>query len=81
MPRSSARASAVLLILGALAAALLAGCGGSSSSATGSSGKLGVVAAEDFWGSIAEQLGGDKVEGDEHHHQPGRRPARLRTDE
>lgn len=62
MPRSSARASAALLILAALAAALLAGCGGSSSSATSSSGKLNVVAAEDFWGSIAEQLGGDQVE-------------------
>jgi zinc/manganese transport system substrate-binding protein len=62
MPRSSARASVALLILAALAAALLAGCGGSSPSATSSSGKLNVVAAEDFWGSIAEQLGGDKVE-------------------
>jgi zinc/manganese transport system substrate-binding protein len=62
MPRSSARASAALFIVAALAAALLAGCGGSSSSATSSSGKLNVVAAEDFWGSIAEQLGGDQVE-------------------
>jgi zinc/manganese transport system substrate-binding protein len=62
MPRSRARASAALLILAALAAALFAGCGGSSSSATSSSGKLNVVAAEDFWGSIAEQLGGEKVE-------------------
>lgn len=63
MPRSRARASAVLLlIVAALAMALLAGCGGSSSSATSSSGKLSVVAAEDFWGSIAEQLGGEKVE-------------------
>ena len=61
MFRSRARASAVFLILAALAAALLAGCGGSSSSATSSSGKLNVVAAEDFWGSIAEQLGGEKV--------------------
>lgn len=62
MPRSSARASVALLISAALAAALLAGCGGSGSSATSSSGKLNVVAAEDFWGSIAEQLGGEKVE-------------------
>jgi zinc/manganese transport system substrate-binding protein len=62
MPRSSARAFAALLILAALAAALPAGCGGSGSSATSSSGKLNVVAAEDFWGSIAEQLGGDQVE-------------------
>ncbi|HEY0318824.1 MAG TPA: zinc ABC transporter substrate-binding protein [Solirubrobacterales bacterium] len=42
--------------------ALPAGCGGSGSSATSSSGRLNVVAAEDFWGSIAEQLGGDQVE-------------------
>lgn len=62
MPRSSARTSAALLILSALVAALLAGCGGSNSSSTGSSGKLNVVAAEDFWGSIAAQLGGDQVE-------------------
>jgi len=62
MPQSSARASAALLILAALGAVLLAGCGGSSSSATSSSGRLNVVAAEDFWGSIAEQLGGDRVE-------------------
>jgi len=62
MPRSSTRASAAVLILAALAAALLAGCGASTSSATDSSGKLNVVAAEDFWGSIAQQLGGDRVE-------------------
>jgi zinc/manganese transport system substrate-binding protein len=62
MPRASVRASAVLFILAALAPMLLAGCGGAGSSATSSSGKLDVVAAEDFWGSIAEQLGGDRVE-------------------
>ncbi len=61
MPRSSARAFASLLIVAALGAPLLAGCGGSSSSSS-SSGKLNVVAAEDFWGSIAEQLGGDRVQ-------------------
>jgi zinc/manganese transport system substrate-binding protein len=37
--------------------ALLAGCSTSPSKAT-SSGKVTVVAAEDFWGSIAKQLGG-----------------------
>jgi zinc/manganese transport system substrate-binding protein len=62
MPRSSASASAALLLVAALAAALLGGCGGAGSSATSASGKLNVVAAEDFWGSIAEQLGGDRVE-------------------
>ena len=62
MPRTSARASAALFVVAGLAVALLAGCGGSGSSATSSSGRLNVVAAEDFWGSIAEQLGGDRVE-------------------
>jgi zinc/manganese transport system substrate-binding protein len=48
------------LLAVAICAAALAGCGGSgSSAATGS--KLNVVAAEDFWGSIAEQVGGDRV--------------------
>jgi zinc/manganese transport system substrate-binding protein len=43
-------------------ALLLAGCGGSAGSSTGSSaGKLQVAAAENFWGSIATQLGGSKV--------------------
>jgi zinc/manganese transport system substrate-binding protein len=38
------------------------GCGGSAGSSTGSSaGKLQVVAAENFWGSIASQLGGTRV--------------------
>jgi len=44
-------------------ASLLAACGGGSvgSAAGSSSGKLQVVAAENFWGSIAAQLGGSKV--------------------
>jgi zinc/manganese transport system substrate-binding protein len=42
----------VLLVLG--------GCGGAGSAAA-TGGKLNVVAAEDFWGSIAEQVGGDRV--------------------
>ncbi|HEY2141073.1 MAG TPA: zinc ABC transporter substrate-binding protein [Solirubrobacteraceae bacterium] len=43
-------------------AVLIAGCGGSGPSATGSSsGKLQLAAAENFWGSIAAQLGGEKV--------------------
>jgi zinc/manganese transport system substrate-binding protein len=41
---------------------LLAGCAGSTASpAVSSPGKLPVVAAENFWGSIASQLGGSKV--------------------
>jgi zinc/manganese transport system substrate-binding protein len=62
MPGPSARAFAAPLLLAALLAALLAGCGGTGSSSSGSSGKLNVVAVEDFWGSIAAQLGGDRVE-------------------
>jgi len=41
---------------------LVAGCGAATGSqASGPSGRLDVVAAENFWGSIASQLGGDKV--------------------
>jgi zinc/manganese transport system substrate-binding protein len=41
---------------------LLAGCAGSTvSPAASAAGKLQVVAAENFWGSIASQLGGSKV--------------------
>lgn len=43
-------------------AALLAGCGGTGPASSSSAGKLNVVAAEDFWGSIAAQLGGDRVQ-------------------
>jgi zinc/manganese transport system substrate-binding protein len=42
----------------ALLCLALAGCG---ASAHGSGGKLRVVAAENFWGSIAAQLGGSRV--------------------
>ena len=42
---------------------LLTACGGGSAGSAGgsSSGQLQVVAAENFWGSIAAQLGGSKV--------------------
>jgi zinc/manganese transport system substrate-binding protein len=47
----------VVALLGALA-----GCGSSAGpGGDGSSGRLQVVAAENFWGSIARQLGGSKV--------------------
>ncbi len=49
---------ALLLAGGAL---LLAGCGQGEGTGAGSAGKLQVVAAENFWGSIAAQLGGDRV--------------------
>ena len=44
-------------------AVLISGCGGAAAGSAGgsSSGKLQVVAAENFWGSIASQLGGSKV--------------------
>jgi zinc/manganese transport system substrate-binding protein len=49
-------------LVGVGACALLAGCGGAASPSGGSSGgKLQVAAAENFWGSIAAQLGGTKV--------------------
>jgi zinc/manganese transport system substrate-binding protein len=43
-------------------AALAAGCGSAGSSgSSGGGGRLEVVAAENFWGSLASQLGGDRV--------------------
>lgn len=64
MPMPRSWLIVLALTLTALLAIAIAGCGGSGSDPTsgGSRGKLRVVAAEDFWGSIAEQLGGDKVE-------------------
>jgi zinc/manganese transport system substrate-binding protein len=51
-----------VLIAGVGAVGLTAGCGGAASSSSGpAGGKLEVVAAENFWGSIAAQLGGSKV--------------------
>jgi zinc/manganese transport system substrate-binding protein len=49
----------VVLASGALIGLLVAGCGGGGPA---DSGRLSVVAAEDFWGSIASQLGGNRVE-------------------
>jgi zinc/manganese transport system substrate-binding protein len=50
-----------LLAAGLLIA--LAGCGSAGEGTpAGGSGKLQVVAAENFWGSIAAQLGGDRVQ-------------------
>src|SRR4029077_7743366 len=50
--------AAVFIVVVALLA--LTGCGGAGSTAAGE-GRLNVVAAEDFWGSIAAQVGGDRV--------------------
>ena len=75
-------------------AASLAGCDSSGSGGvaagegggSGGGGKLRVVAAENFWGSIAAQLGGDRVEvtsiivnpdTDPHSYEPTARDART----
>jgi zinc/manganese transport system substrate-binding protein len=47
--------------LSCAAASTLSGCGGTSQTPAARDGKLRVVAAENFWGSIAAQLGGAKV--------------------
>jgi zinc/manganese transport system substrate-binding protein len=54
----AAPVAAVALLAVALLA--LAGCGGGGATAE-AGGKVNVVAAEDFWGSIAEGVGGDRV--------------------
>jgi zinc/manganese transport system substrate-binding protein len=50
---------AAIFAVGAIA---LAGCGSAEPNEESSSGALRVVAAENFWGSIAAQLGGSDVE-------------------
>src|SRR3954452_17460532 len=54
-----ARPVAAVAVL-AVALLALAGCGGGGATAE-AGGKVNVVAAEDFWGSIAEGVGGDRV--------------------
>jgi zinc/manganese transport system substrate-binding protein len=49
-----------VFLAAAAASILVAGCGQGSSA--DSSGRIRVVAAENFWGSIAEQLGGNRVD-------------------
>lgn len=57
--------AAILAVCACVSAAALAialgGCGSAEPSEESASGKLDVVAAENFWGSIASQLGGEKV--------------------
>src|SRR6516165_10287970 len=57
LSRIAARTAALLAGAG-LAAALLSGCGGISAASTGG---VSVVAAENFWGSIASQIAGDRA--------------------
>ncbi len=54
------RAAPLLALLAVPLALLVSGCGGAGATAA-DGGRLNVVAAEDFWGSLAAQLGGDKV--------------------
>jgi zinc/manganese transport system substrate-binding protein len=85
MPPPRSRLAAPLVA--ALLVLLVSGCGaGSGSSSAGSGGKLNVVAAEDFWGSIAAQLGGDRVQvtsivtnpaSDPHDYEPSSEDART----
>ena len=74
-------------LITAVLATLAAGCSTASSGVLpgaqpGGSGHpvIRVVAAENFWGSLAAQLGGDHVQVHQHHRQSRRRPARLRAD-
>jgi zinc/manganese transport system substrate-binding protein len=82
----------VLLLAGVVV--VLAGCGGTQPeglgqgevTAAGSGGRIQVVAAENFWGSIAAQLGGERVQvrsiivnpgTDPHSYEPTARDART----
>jgi zinc/manganese transport system substrate-binding protein len=60
LPQMRLRTILVVVLIGA-ALLLGSGCGGTSQGQAASRGKLRVVAAENFWGSIASQLGGSKV--------------------
>jgi zinc/manganese transport system substrate-binding protein len=59
------------LLLSMLLCVAAAGCGGSGNAAGG---RLHVVAAENFWGSIAAQLGGDRVQVTSVVHNPATDP-------
>src|SRR5262249_34826889 len=81
--RAAKRAAGMAGIL-AVAAALATGCAGSVGLA--SDARLKVVAAENFWGSIASQLGGARVDvqsivvnpsTDPHSYQPSAQDARV----
>ena len=73
-------AAALAAVVVATACEGVAATGGAAGAAVpaASSSKLQVVAAENFWGSIVEQLAGNESARDEHHHEPRHRPPRLR---
>jgi zinc/manganese transport system substrate-binding protein len=70
----SKRLLGLSLPLPLILATLVAGCGGGATSAASSSGRLEVVAAENFWGSLASQLGGDRVHVSSIIHSPATDP-------
>jgi zinc/manganese transport system substrate-binding protein len=79
-------AVAVLAIVAAMGTIPLTGCGSAEPGEESASGKLRVVAAESFWGSIAAQLGGAKVQArsiivnpatDPHSYEPSAEDART----
>src|SRR5262249_14875604 len=63
---AAARSHSGAAVLATMLAAATAGCGayaeGGSGSPAAAGGRLRVVAAENFWGSIASQLGGGKAD-------------------
>jgi zinc/manganese transport system substrate-binding protein len=59
--RSYRRGGVLVAIVSILAVTLSACAAGSTGASTASGGRISVVAAENFWGSIARQVGGDRV--------------------
>jgi zinc/manganese transport system substrate-binding protein len=55
------RSRCALALLGLISVATLAGCGAHAAVAPTASGRVTVVAAENFWGNIAQQIGGSRV--------------------
>lgn len=53
--------SAAAIAATTAAVLLLAACSGSPAASSGSDTKIGVVTGENFWGDIAQQIGGDHV--------------------
>lgn len=83
------RATTLVAAIAAIGAGALAGCGSAEPGEDGGGGGLRVVAAENFWGSLAAQLGGKKVEvtsiivnpeTDPHSYEPSAKDARTMAD-
>ncbi|WP_431040853.1 metal ABC transporter solute-binding protein, Zn/Mn family [Streptomyces sp. P1-3] len=91
LPSRTADRRTTLLALASATALVVIGaaCSSSSSDSGDASSRIRVVAAENFWGSIAEQLGGDKVDttsiidnpdADPHDYEPTAADARTVAD-